>query len=93
MPTADHSGDQPGSFKPPRRSQRRNQLSSHYKSMLYPTFRHLNEILVRWAMRKYKRLRFHTGRARKLLAGIARREPALFAHWKLEVFPVFWTPI
>jgi hypothetical protein len=29
MPTADRSGDQPCSFKPPRRSQRRNQLSSH----------------------------------------------------------------
>ena len=60
------------------------------KSMLYPTFRHLNEILVRWAMRKYKRLRFHTRRAR-LLAGIARREPGLFAHWKLGVRPDSWT--
>jgi hypothetical protein len=29
MPTAAHSGDQARSFKPPRRSQRRNQLSSH----------------------------------------------------------------
>ena len=24
-----------------------------YKSMLYPVFRHLNDVLVRWAMRKY----------------------------------------
>jgi len=36
---------------------------------------------------QYKRLRFHTGRARKLIAGIARREPNLFAHWKLGVRP------
>ena len=67
-----------------------NYYGRFYKSMLHPTFRHLNEILVRWAMRKYKRLRFHTGRARKLLAGIARREPALFAHWKLGVRPDSW---
>ena len=67
-----------------------NYYGRFYKSMLYPTFRHLNEILVRWAMRKYKRLRFHTRRARKLLAGIARREPALFAHWKLGVRPDSW---
>ncbi len=64
-----------------------NYYGRFYKSMLYPTFRHLNEILVRWAQRKYKRLRFHTGRARKLIAGIARREPGLFAHWKLGVRP------
>jgi len=67
-----------------------NYYGRFYKSMLYPTFRHLNEILVRWAMRKYKRLRFHTRRARKLIAGIARREPNLFAHWKLGVRPDSW---
>jgi RNA-directed DNA polymerase len=32
-----------------------NYYGRFYKSMLYPVFRHLNEILVRWAMRKYKR--------------------------------------
>ena len=67
-----------------------NYYGRFYKSMLYPTFRHLNQILVRWAMRKYKRLRFHTRRARKLIAGIARREPNLFAHWKLGVRPDSW---
>ena len=36
-----------------------NYYGRFYKSVLYPTFRHLNEILVRWAMRKYKRLRRH----------------------------------
>jgi RNA-directed DNA polymerase len=54
---------------------------------LHPTFRHLNEILVRWAMRKYKRLRYHRRRARRFLAEIARREPALFAHWRLGAWP------
>ena len=34
-----------------------NYFGRFYKSMLYPVFRHFNETLVRWAMRKYKRLR------------------------------------
>jgi len=54
-----------------------------YKSALYPTFRHFSGLLVRWAMRKYKRLRRHRRRAEHWLGGIARREPRLFAHWQL----------
>ncbi len=42
-----------------------------------------NTYLVRWAMRKYKRLRGHTTRAKGCLAGVARRVPILFAHWRL----------
>jgi RNA-directed DNA polymerase len=54
-----------------------------YKSALYPIFRHFNGLLVRWAMRKYKRLRGHRRRAEHWLGGIARREPRLFAPWHL----------
>jgi RNA-directed DNA polymerase len=54
-----------------------------YKSALYPVFRHLNGLLVRWAMRKYKRLRRHRRRAEYWLGCLARREPRLFAHWYL----------
>jgi RNA-directed DNA polymerase len=54
-----------------------------YKSALYPVFRHFNGLLVRWAMRKYKRLHRHHRRAEYWLGGIASREPRLFAHWKL----------
>ena len=54
-----------------------------YKSALYSVFRHLNGLLVRWAMRKYKRLRRHRRRAIYWLGGLARREPRLFAHWHL----------
>ena len=60
------------------------------QSELYPTFRHLNEYLVRWAMRKYKRLRRHPRRAWRLMADVARREPDLFAHWRLGVRPDGW---
>ena len=54
-----------------------------YKSALYSVFRHFNDLLVRWAMRKYKRLRRHRRRAIHWLGGLARRAPRLFAHWHL----------
>jgi RNA-directed DNA polymerase len=38
-------------------------------------------------MRKYKRLRYYRRRARRFLADIARREPTLFAHWRLGAWP------
>ncbi len=68
-----------------------NYYGRFYKSMLYPVFRHLNETLVRWAMRKYKRLRRHTSRARRFIADVCRRQPGLFAHWRFGVRPDGWT--
>jgi RNA-directed DNA polymerase len=68
-----------------------NYYGRFYKSMLYPVFRHLNEILVRWAMRKYKRLRRRPQRARRFIADVARRQPGLFAHWRFSVRPDGWT--
>jgi len=60
-----------------------NYYGSYYKSALYPVFRHLDRILVRWAMRKYKKLRRHQRRASHWLKRIAQNEPSLFAHWRL----------
>lgn len=54
-----------------------------YKSALYPVFRHFNDLLVRWATRKYKRLHRRPRRAAHWLAEVAKREPRLFAHWAL----------
>ena len=68
-----------------------NYYGRFYKSMLYPVFRHLNETLVRWAMRKYKRLRRHRTRARRFIADVARRQPDLFAHWRWGLRPDGWT--
>jgi RNA-directed DNA polymerase len=53
-----------------------------YRTELIQTLKLINDYLVRWAMRKYKRLRGHHRRARRFLANVARREPALFAHWQ-----------
>jgi RNA-directed DNA polymerase len=59
----------------------------NYYGVFYPTeliksLRRINDYLVRWAMRKYKRLRRHHRRAWRFLAIVERREPALFAHWQ-----------
>jgi RNA-directed DNA polymerase len=55
----------------------------YYRSALNPVFRHLNTYLVRWASRKYKRLRRHRRRAEYWLGQIAVRDPRLFAHWHM----------
>ncbi len=68
-----------------------NYYGHFYKSMLYPIFRHLNDILVRWAVWKYKRLHRRPARARRFMATVARRQPDLFAHWRLGVRPRGWT--
>ena len=68
-----------------------NYYGRFYKSMLYPLLRRINEYLVRWARRKYKRLHRHDRRARRWLVRVARREPKLFAHWRLGVRPDGWT--
>jgi RNA-directed DNA polymerase len=60
-----------------------NYYGRFYKSGLYPLLRRINEYLLRWATRKYKRLRGHLLRAARWLRSVARREPALFAHWRL----------
>ncbi len=53
--------------------------------------RRINEYLVRWAMRKYKRLRRSPAKTRRLLAELYRREPGLFAHWRIGARPDGWT--
>jgi hypothetical protein len=40
-----------------------NYYGRYYKSALYPTLRHLNRCLARWAMAKYKLLRRHRRQA------------------------------
>ncbi len=60
-----------------------NYYASFYKSALYPTLRHVDQVLARWAERKYKKLHGHLRRARHWLARVARTRPRLFAHWKL----------
>lgn len=59
-----------------------NYFTKFYKSAMYPTLRHLDRYLVRWASRKYKKLYRHRRRAQQWLARIAQSRPGLFAHWR-----------
>jgi RNA-directed DNA polymerase len=43
--------------------------------------KHIDAALVRWAMRKYKRLRGHKKRATAWLAAKRQQDPYLFPHW------------
>lgn len=53
-------------------------------SALRAVLRTLDSFLVRWARRKYKRLRRHPTRARDWLLRVQTRQPNLFPQWALE---------
>ena len=59
-----------------------NYYGRYYRTAMYPILRQLQYALVRWAMRKYKRLKGHRVRAVRLVEAIARRQPDLFVHWQ-----------
>ena len=60
-----------------------NYYGKFYKTGLFPIFLCLNYRLVMWATRKFKRFRGHPRRAAQWLRRISRKEPNLFAHWKV----------
>ena len=64
-----------------------NYYGKYYKSELYCVFRHFNRTLIRWAMRKYKKLRGHKRRAEYWLGRIAYKQPGLFYHWQIGLQP------
>jgi len=64
-----------------------NYYGQYYQSALYRTFDLFNCILMRWAMRKYKKLKGHPRRATHWLGRIAKRQPWLFAHWQAGFCP------
>jgi RNA-directed DNA polymerase len=55
-----------------------------YPSKLRGELRTIDEFIVRWAMRKYKRFRGRWLASWKWLHALQRRNPQLFAHWRLE---------
>lgn len=64
-----------------------NYYGRFYKSEMYSVLRHMNQALVRWARRKYKKLSRHQRRANNWLGKIARREQKLFVHWQMGILP------
>ncbi|MGG4070887.1 group II intron reverse transcriptase/maturase [Bacillus tropicus] len=57
------------------------------KSQLYPVLRHMNEALIHWARRKYKKLERHKTRATNWMGRLAKNLPKLFAHWQMGILP------
>jgi group II intron reverse transcriptase/maturase len=64
-----------------------NYYGRYYPSMLFSVLDRINVYLVRWARRKFKRLRTRPWATWRLMTRIARSEPRLFAHWSLGVQP------
>ena len=64
-----------------------NYYGRFYRSALTPVLRHLERALVRWACRKYQRLRRHYRNAAHWLGRVARRDPHLFVLWQMGIRP------
>ena len=60
-----------------------NYYSHFYKTQLHPTLKGIDLYVIRWARRKFKRLRRKTKGARDWFDRLRRANPTLFAHWKL----------
>ena len=58
-------------------------------SALYPLLRHVNQTLVAWVMRKFKRFKDHKVRASQFLQRLAAERRALFVHWDIGMTGVF----
>jgi group II intron reverse transcriptase/maturase len=64
-----------------------NYYGRFYRSALYPLLKRINAYLVRWARKKYKRLRTFK-KSHVWWKAVTKRAPLLFAHWKLV--HAFW---
>jgi RNA-directed DNA polymerase len=58
-------------------------------SALYPLLRYINQTLVTWVMRKFKRWKGRKTRASQFLQRIAQERAALFVHWQIGMTGTF----
>ena len=66
-----------------------NYYGKYTKSAMYSVLRHFNVTLVRWAMKKYKRLRKRKTLAGKFIEAISTNQPHLFVHWRIGMIGGF----
>jgi len=64
-----------------------NYYGRFYRSKIVQVLRYVNEILVRWVLRKYRRFRRKERRAAHWLSRIAARDPQVLALWQLGIKP------
>ena len=58
-------------------------------SALFPIFRYVNQTILAWVMRKYKRFRAHKIRAGHFLQRLGRDSASLFVHWRIGMAGAF----
>jgi RNA-directed DNA polymerase len=64
-----------------------NYYGRFYPSAMKPLWRNVNDYLVRWLQRKYKRLHQRVMRAVRELARLAAGAPRSFVHWEKGIYP------
>ena len=64
-----------------------NYYGRFYRTECVLALRHVNDALVRWVMRKFRRFRRREVAATHWLGRIAARDPNLFAQWRLGIKP------
>jgi RNA-directed DNA polymerase len=64
-----------------------NYYGRFYPTAMKPLWRHVNDYLVRWMQRKYKRLARGVTRAARALGRVAERKPTDFVHWEKGFIP------
>ena len=60
-----------------------NYFGNFYRTELRPTLKRIDLYVIRWARRKFKRLRRKTKGTRDWFDRLRRANPTLFAHWQL----------
>ena len=58
-------------------------------SALYPLLRYVNQMLLAWVMRKFKRFKGHKVLASIFLQDLAKEQAALFVHWNIGMIGTF----
>jgi RNA-directed DNA polymerase len=66
-----------------------NYYGRYSRSAMYPIARHFNLTLIAWAMKKYRHFRNKKTRAAIFVEKLARKQPDLFAHWRIGIFGSF----
>jgi RNA-directed DNA polymerase len=66
-----------------------NYYGRYAPSALAPLFRYVNQTLLAWAMRKFKRFNGHKTRASRFLQRLSGQSPDLFAHWRPDKIGMF----
>ena len=67
-----------------------NYYGKFYESSLKTTLQALNEAIVRWALRKYKRFKGSFKRAWQWLIRCYQNNPTLFYHWSRGIIPCYY---